>query len=126
MMTNGYGPAAQWREALQDGRFLLQRSSSSGKCIFPPRVAEPGTGANDLEWVEASGRGTVYAVTTIRLRPPANPYNVVLVDLDEGPRMMSRVETAGDDPVEIGLRVTARIAADGDEPMVLFAPADDI
>ena len=35
---------------------MLQRSRESGTCFWFPRVAEPGTGCTDLEWVEASGR----------------------------------------------------------------------
>ena len=45
---------------------MLQRCSSSGAFVFYPRVAEPGSGATTLEWVEASGRGTVYSTTVVR------------------------------------------------------------
>lgn len=122
-MTIASGPAAHWREALAQGRFLLQRSRSSGAHVFPPRVAEPGTGADDLEWIEASGRGTVHAVTVIRPKPPAEPYNVVLVDLAEGPRLMSRIEGIAVEAVTIGLDVTARIDEGDDGPILLFDPA---
>ena len=100
-------PENHWREALAEGRLLLQRAIGSGATFFPPRLIEPGTGETDLEWIEASGLGTVYSVTMINQKPPATPYNVVLVNLDEGPRVMSRVEGAVD--VAIGLRVRARI-----------------
>ena len=86
------GPEAQWRAALADGRFLLQRAVSSGTVFFPPRLAEPGTGDDDIEWIEASGMGLVYSLTLVSPKPPAEPYNVVLVDLDEGARLMSRVD----------------------------------
>jgi uncharacterized protein len=115
------GPEAQWRQALQEGRFMLQRARASGACFFPPRGAEPGTGDTDWEWVEASGEGAIYSVTVIHPRPPQAPYNVVLVDLAEGPRMMSRV--AGDAPVRIGMSVRARIDSSGREPVILFDPA---
>ena len=115
------GPEAQWRQALQQGRFMIQRSRASGACFFPPRGAEPGTGDTDWEWVEASGAGVVYSATVVHPRPPQAPYNVVLVDLVEGPRMMSRVEGGG--PVHIGMRVHARIDMSGSEPVVLFDPA---
>ena len=58
-------PERSWLEALEQGRFLLQRRASTGAFIFPPRVAEPRTGATDLEWVAASGAGVVHAVTVI-------------------------------------------------------------
>ena len=52
-------PDADYRRHLSAGRFMLQRSRSSGTFVFYPRVAEPGICATDLEWVEASGRGNV-------------------------------------------------------------------
>jgi uncharacterized OB-fold protein len=52
-------PDSQYAAFLKEGKFMIQRSRSSGRHVFPPRVAEPGTGARDLEWVEARGTGTV-------------------------------------------------------------------
>ena len=91
--------------------------------MFYPRVAEPGTGAEDLEWVEASGRGTVAAVTVVRKKDLASSYNVVLVDLAEGPRMMSRVDDIAVDAVTVGMAVKARIVTEGDQPLLVFVPA---
>jgi uncharacterized OB-fold protein len=116
------GPSETWRRALAEGRFLIQRSRADGTHVFPPRVAAPGSGLDDLEWVEASGSGTVISVTIIRPRPPAEPYNVVIVELDEGVRMMSRVEGLAPEAVSIGLRVRARIAAGDSEPILVFDP----
>src|SRR3546814_14908867 len=65
---------------------------------------EPGTGETDLEWVEAMGTGTVYSVTVIGRKPPAAPYHVALIDLDEGPRLMSRVEGMAAEDVRIGMK----------------------
>ncbi len=116
-------PEREYFEHLAQGRFMLQRSSGSGRCFFPPRVAEPVTGARDLEWVQASGRGTVHATTVVRARPPKAAYNVVLVDLEEGPRMMSRVEGLAPDAVRIGMAVQARIAVQDGKPLLVFDPA---
>ncbi len=108
---------------LAEGRFMLQRSRASGKHFFYPRVAEPVTGDRDLEWVQASGRGTVYATTVVRTKPPQQPYNVVLVDLDEGPRVMSRVEGLAPESVQIGMRVQARIGQQDEQAILLFDAA---
>jgi len=113
-------PEQEYFAHLAQGRFMLQRSRSSGRHVFYPRIAEPVTGARDLEWVPASGLGTVHAVTVMRPKPPQQPYNVVLVDLDEGVRMMSRVEGIDAAAVRIGMRVRARIAAQDDKPLVVF------
>jgi len=117
-------PEQDYLRFLSEGRFMIQRSRASGRHVFYPRVAEPGTGATDLEWVEASGLGTVYATTVMRQRPPAPGYNVALIDLAEGPRMMSRVEGVAPESVRIGMRVKARVTRDGDVPIVVFDPAE--
>ena len=116
-MPGDGGPEAQYRAFLHDGRFMIQRSRSTGRHVFYPRVAAPGTGETDLEWVEASGEGTVYAVTVNRSRE-ANTV-IALVDLDEGPRLMTRIEAP--DAPSIGARVRARIVEEDGVPLVVFA-----
>lgn len=114
-------PDAEYAAFLKEGQFMIQRSKSSGRHVFPPRVAEPGTGVRDLEWVEAKGMGTVYSITEISQRPPTPNTNVVLVDLDEGPRIISRVEGAfGPTLPAIGARVKARIVSNDKGPFVVF------
>jgi uncharacterized OB-fold protein len=66
----------------------------------------------------------VYATSVMRQRAPTPSYNVALIDLDEGVRMMSRVEGVAPDAVRIGMRVKARIAREGDTPLVVFDPLD--
>lgn len=109
---------------LAQGRFMVQRSLDTGRCFFYPRVAEPGTGSTRLEWFEPSGKGVIYSVTVIHPKPPAAPYNVVLVDLDEGPRLMSRVDGIAAERVCIGMRVQARILQEADGALLIFVPDD--
>ena len=116
-------PEKEFLEHLAEGRFMIQKSGSTGGHVFYPRVAEPGTGATDLEWVPASGRGTVYSTTVIRQKPPTPNYNVALIDLAEGPRMMSRVEGIVPEEVKIGMPVKAKIVRENDQPLVVFEPA---
>ncbi|MDO9435972.1 Zn-ribbon domain-containing OB-fold protein [Hydrogenophaga sp.] len=108
---------------LAEGRFMIQRSRSSGEYVFYPRVAAPRSGLTDLEWVAASGHGTVYARTTVFPKPPQEPYNVVLVDLAEGPRIMSRVDGIDPQQVRIGMAVQARILPGEEKPLLVFLPA---
>lgn len=115
-------PDAEFREYLEQGRFMIQRSRSTGNHVFYPRVMDPQTGAMDLEWVEASGRGTVHATTVARMKPPAPSYNVALIDLAEGPRMMSRVEGIAPEDVRAGMAVRAKIVMEDDQPLVVFIP----
>lgn len=122
-MSAETGPEAHWRQALSEGRFLLQRSPVDGRHFFPPRVMAPSPDGDALDWIDASGRGVVHSVTVIGPKPPAEPYNVVLVDLAEGPRMMSRVEGLPAAAVTIGMPVRARIAEEEGVPVVVFDPA---
>ena len=119
----GPGPEARFRAFLQEGRFMLQRSRSTGAFVFYPRTVAPGTGTADLEWVEASGRGVVYATTCTRRRKEhGGDYNIALIDLAEGPRMMARVEGIAPDAVPIGLEVKARITEIDGTPAIVFDP----
>jgi uncharacterized protein len=120
-------PEKEYFEHLAAGRFMLLRSRSTGKHLFYPRVAVPGTGETDLEWVPASGKGTVYSTTVIRQKPPTPNYNVALIDLEEGVRMMARVDGIAPEDVKIGQRVQARVLppkeGSSEVPMVVFDPA---
>ena len=71
------------------------------------------------ETVTSAGAGVVYATTVVH-RPGEDPYNVCLVDLDEGVRAMGRVEGLSAQDVTIGLRVQARTGEDG---VPVYAPA---
>lgn len=122
--TATLGPEAQFRAYLEQGKFMIQRSKSTGVYVFYPRVAVPGTGEADLEWVEASGDGVVYSTTVVRNRPEkGGDYNIALIDLAEGPRMMSRVVDIEPAAVEIGMKVRAKIGELDGTPQILFTPA---
>jgi len=114
-------PEQEYLKFLAEGKFMIQRCRDSGRHIFYPRVAEPLTGSTNLEWVAPSGRGTVYSTTVVRKKPEAGgDYNVVLIDLEEGPRMMSRVVGLPPSEVKIGMKVQARVIKENDEAIVVF------
>lgn len=122
---------AAFREGLAAGKFLIQRSASTGAYVFYPRAIAPSTGADDLEWVEASGRGTVYASTIIRRSEKhGGDINNVLVELEEGPRIFSRIVDVENEAIQIGMNVLAVVMtpdfgpnAKSGEPAVFFKPA---
>ena len=121
--TPAVSPLARFREHLRRGELAYQYDPGSGQPVFYPRVIGPGSGNADLEWRVSKGSGTVYAVTVISPRGEP-PYNVVLVDMDEGFRLMSRVEDVRPEDVRIGQRVRMRVhtPADGAAPYPVFAP----
>ena len=103
---------------------MIQHCKNCSGYIFPPRALCPHCGSPDLEASEASGRGTVYSTTVVRRKPKhGGDYNVVLVDLEEGPRMMSRVDGIAPDKVHIGMQVSARVIAQDDANLVVFVAA---
>ena len=115
------GPEQFYKDKLAQGRFEIQKCAGCGKHVFYPRVICPHCGADKLGWVAASGAGVVYSTTVVRRKPDAGgDYNVALVDLAEGPRMMSRVAGVEPTAVKIGMKVKARIAKDGEAPVVEF------
>jgi uncharacterized OB-fold protein len=95
------------------GQLAYQVCTDDNAVIFYPRVIAPKTGSTNLEWRVSKGMGTVYATTTVH-QPKADSYNVALIDIDEGFRLMSRVEDIASDDVKIGMRVTMRMHP-GDE-----------
>lgn len=119
------GVQAAYQDALDRGQFLIQRCADCGAAVFFPRERCPHCGSLRLAWQPARGDGTVHAVTTVRRKPEAGgDHNVSLIELDEGVRMMSRVEGLPPDEVRIGLRVQARVVQQGGHGLVLFRPAD--
>ena len=109
-------PLATYIAHLERGELAYQFSPSADTAVFYPRVIAPKTGAADLEWRVSKGLGTVYATTVVHPQK-GDPYNVALIDMDEGYRMMSRVEDIAPTAVKIGMRVQFRVhPAEGEEP----------
>lgn len=121
MTSTAPSPLATYREGLAAGELRFQRCGGCDRAVFYPRVVCPFCGSCELVWMVAGGGGVVYATTAMRPRDGA-PYNVCLVDLDEGFRMMSRVEGPTAEAVRIGDRVRLRVVED-DGPVPVFTPA---
>jgi uncharacterized OB-fold protein len=124
MQRADQSPLSIYHSYLEQGQLAYQYSPVAKRAVFFPRLVCPFTGSAHLEWRIASGQGTVYASTIIYPKNAA-PYNVALIDCDEGFRMMSRVEGLPPEDVTIGLRVQLRISpGQPDEaPLPAFVPA---
>ncbi|OGA15795.1 MAG: DNA-binding protein [Betaproteobacteria bacterium RIFCSPLOWO2_02_FULL_63_19] len=119
------GAEARYQAQLNEGRFLIQRCSDCNHHVFFPRVVCPHCGSAALAWVEPKGTGVVYSTTTVRRKPDlGGDYDVSLVELDEGVRMMSRVDGVPPTDVKIGMRVRAKVVDDKGVGMVVFTAED--
>lgn len=116
--------SAPYWDALNAGRLIIKSCVDCGRAHFYPRELCPHCHSDNLSWIEASGRGVIYSFTVCR-RPagPAFadevPYVVALIDLPEGPRMMSRI-TGDPSDVAIGRQVNVRFQRQGEELVLPF------
>jgi uncharacterized OB-fold protein len=122
-------PLAIYQAHLDRGELAYQWSPAARRAVFYPRLVCPYSGSTALEWRVASGLGMVYA-TTVTHPAQGEPYNVALIDCDEGFRLMSRVEQIDPMAVTIGMRVRFRVHRPdrdkaGDEaPYPVFVPIE--
>lgn len=119
-------PLGVYVEHLKKGELAYQVSRDDNKPFFYPRAVAPGSGSANIEWRVSKGFGTVYTTTVVHYKGEA-PLNVVLIDMDEGYRLMSRVEDIDPMQVKIGMRVRFRVHP-GDEktfPFPVFTPVGD-
>lgn len=97
-------------DALREHRICIQYSPSTGRYVFYPRVLAPGTLADDLEWREISGAGSLYTFT-LSYRPVSPhfvddvPQLLAIVQWDEGPRFSTEIVNAEPDAIRVGMRV---------------------
>ena len=111
-------------DGAKEGRLLIQRCAACAMLRHPPRPMCPN--CHSLEWdvTDASGRGTVYSYVMPR-HPPLpffdDGYNVVLVALEEGVRLVSNLVEVEPDDASIGMPVHVRFDAfDGDVILPVF------
>lgn len=112
-------PGVVYDRYLGQGTLAYQECDDCAKVIFYPRVLCPACGSDALTWRESAGLGTVYSATTVHPRD-SDAYNVSLVDVDEGFRMMSNVVGVPPTEVGIGLRVRLSIPTDAPTPIPQF------
>ena len=115
------GPESHYFQQLDRGVFEIQRCSACERHQFFPRVLCAHCGDENLHWVRPSGQGSVYSYSIVRRKSEAGgDYNVVLVDLDEGVRLMSRVEGVEPADIRIGQRVTAHVVQEDGKGVLVF------
>ncbi len=102
-------------DGCREGKLLLQYCDACQRHQFYPRLYCMRCGSQEVRWVKASGRGTIYSYTIIRQNRVPNfvndvPYNVAIIQLEEGPRMMSNVIAI--DPAELRVDLPVQVVFD--------------
>jgi uncharacterized OB-fold protein len=107
----------------------VQRCRDCSRCVFIPQPLCSHCQADALDWVESSGRGTLYSFTVVHRpqRPEFEvPYTVAIVELDEGFYMLTNLVDCPPDEIEIGMPVEVSYRRMSDEitlPMFRPTPA---
>lgn len=116
-------------DATREGKLMIKRCNACKRAFFYPRDFCPHCWSGDTSWEEASGRATLYTWSIVRRNdlppwPERVPYVAAIVDLEEGPRMMTNVEGCEFDDLAIGMPLVVDFRQDTDEITApIFRPA---
>lgn len=124
--------SAPFWDSLAQHKIAIQYSPSTDAWVFYPRVRAPRTLADDLEWREISGLGTLYSYTVTR-RPVAPhfadavPQILAIVEWDEGPRFSTELVSVDIADIAIGMRVKPVFCdyPEHDVTMLRYEPANE-
>ena len=116
-----------WQATLE-GKLMLKRCSNCGAVMLPYRDVCDACLSAELEWIESSGKGTVatWAVMHQKYHPGwavEVPYNITMVDLDEGPRIPTNLVGVENSDIQVGLPVVVDWERHDDLALPKFRPA---
>ncbi len=123
--------AKPYWDGLREGKLMLPKCEDCGSAFFYPRIACPHCHSRNVGWIQASGKGRLYAfqIAHRALNPAFKiepPYILAMVELEEGPRMMSNLINIEPDPqiVKCDMAVEVVFEKQTDEvTLALFQPA---
>ncbi len=124
--------AKPYWEGLKLDKLMLPQCKDCGKAHFYPRILCPHCHSRNLTWVEASGRGKLYAFEILHrsfnpaVKTPL-PYVLAMIELEEGPRMLSNLINIKPDPalIRCDMPVTAVYVKQNDNfTLPFFQPAE--
>ena len=113
----------------QAGKLSLPKCRSCGQAHWYPRLYCPHCSGESLEWITCSGKGVIHTFTVVRQSGHPYfknkvPYVLAMIDLEEGPRLMSNIIDCDVEKVAIGAPVTVVFERLGEDVNVpLFKPA---
>lgn len=125
------GRTREWWDSAALGVLLLQKCADCGAVQHYPRVLCIACWSEELSWVESGGAGRVWAFTVVHM--PGHPwwktevpYTIAVVELDEGPRVMTRIVEVAPSRVRIGdkVQLVPVAVADLGTALPMFHPAE--
>ena len=113
-----------------EGMLRIQRCADCGRPYFYPRPVCPTCASRNVAWFTASGRATLYSYV-INHRPAPGfedetPYAIAVVELEEGPRMMTNIVglPATPEALELDMPLQVSFERRGDVSLPVFGPAE--
>ncbi|WP_372719792.1 Zn-ribbon domain-containing OB-fold protein [Immundisolibacter sp.] len=116
-------------DAMAEGKVLVQHCPDCATWLAPGAFLCENCGSTGVQWRQASGRGEIYSYVVMhRTFDPAFeamvPYNVCLIELEEGPRLLANVVGVANADLTIGSPVQATFESVGEGlPLLKFKPA---
>ncbi|HEV7854899.1 MAG TPA: Zn-ribbon domain-containing OB-fold protein [Mycobacterium sp.] len=127
--------SAPYWDGARQGRLLIAECGACGTVHHYPRPFCPHCWSDDVHPLRASGTGTLYTYSTVYANdlPPFRerlPYVAAIVELAEGPRVMTTIEGAQPEALRVGMAVTASFRpVDADDPespyLTVFTPSEE-
>lgn len=120
--------SAPFWEAAFKGELRMQRCGDCGHVRFPPSLLCARCLSERAEWVKLSGRGTVFSWIVVHQSQhpafnPDVPYNVSIIELEEGPRLHTNIVGCPNDKIYIGMPVEVTFEkVNDDTALVKFRP----
>jgi uncharacterized OB-fold protein len=116
-------------DGLSRGELLLQRCATCARHVFYPRPACPHCGGGELAWVAASGRARLHSFVISHMPAPGFeadvPYVIAIVELDEGPRMMTNLLGVAPNPsdLRVEMPLVLKVVERDGQALPFFAPS---
>lgn len=127
--------SAPYWDAARQGRLLIAECGACGRVHHYPRPFCPHCWSDDVRPVQATGAGTIYTYSTVYVNDLSPfrdrlPYIAAIVELAEGPRVMTTIEGVPPDRLHVGMSVTVSFRLvddeDPDSPyLTVFTPDEE-
>ena len=117
-------------DGCREGKLLLQRCKETGKAYFPPRPFCPECSSREVSVFKASGRARLYSYVISHMPSPGfePPYAIAVIELEEGPRMMSNIVDCPQTPEALQLDMPLEVTFEkltNEITLPQFRPAGD-